>query len=286
MPTTTIDGILTRYEVAGAGPPLLMFSPGGFNASLDTWRSQGVYRRLDLLGHLTARYTCITFDKRETGQSGGRVERIGWRSYALQGKGLLDHLGIERAHLMGGCVGCSIVTTLAVAHPERVSSMVLYSPAGGPRYRMAQHARLGRHLAFVAEHGLAAVAELARGGDSTFTQDPRVGPWVTVLRRDPDFAAAYARGDSERYAVVVTGMSRLLFDRDTVPGPEPEDLMLLDLPALVVPGEDSSHATSAARYLQECLPRADYWDAPVAEQTAETAPKRILEFLASPPPRD
>ncbi|HEY0450265.1 alpha/beta hydrolase [Actinophytocola sp.] len=286
MPTTTIDGILTRYEVAGAGPPLLMFSPGGFNASLDTWRSQGVYRRLDLLGHLTARYTCITFDKRETGQSGGRVERIGWRSYALQGKGLLDHLGIERAHLMGGCVGCSIVTTLAVAHPERVSSMVLYSPAGGPRYRMAQHARLGRHLAFVAEHGLAPVAELARGGDSTFTQDPRVGPWVTVLRRDPDFAAAYARGDAERYAVVVTGMSRLLFDRDTVPGPEPEDLMLLDLPALVVPGEDSSHATSAARYLQECLPRADYWDAPVAEQTAETAPKRILEFLASPPPRD
>jgi pimeloyl-ACP methyl ester carboxylesterase len=281
VPTVTVDGIATRYEVTGSGPPLLMFSPGGFTATLDNWRSQGIYRRLDLLDHLTERYTCITFDKRETGQSGGRVERIDWADYAVQGTGLLDELDIGRAHLMGGCVGCSIVTTLAVAHPERVSSMVLYSPAGGPRYRMTQHARLGRHLAYVAEKGLWAVVALAGSHDKSFTQDPRVGPWVTVIRRDPAFANAYAQWDPDRYAAVVTGMSRLLFDRDTVPGPEPEDLMLLDIPALVVPGADASHATSAARYLQECLPRAEYWDVPVTEQTAQTAPKRILEFLDS-----
>ncbi|MCE7006975.1 alpha/beta hydrolase [Kibdelosporangium philippinense] len=279
MPTTTIDGIRTRYEVTGDGPPLLMFSPGGFNASLETWRTQGIYRRLDLLPQLAERYTCITFDKRETGESGGRIERIGWASYASQGIGLLDHLDIERAHLMGGCIGCSIATMTAVTYSDRVSSMVLYSPAGGPRYRMGQHARLGRHLAYVAEHGLAAVVELARNSSDSFTQDPRVGPWVTVLRRDTMFAESYAAYDAARYALVVTGMSRLLFDRDTVPGPEPEDLMLLDIPALIVPGEDTSHAPSAARYLQECLPHAEFWDAPVAEQTAETAPKRVMAFL-------
>ena len=49
--------------------------------------------------------------------------------------------------------------------------------------------------------------------------------------------------------------------------------------ALVVPGRDASHATSAARYLEECLPRAHYWDAPVADQTEATAPARLLEFL-------
>lgn len=144
---------------------------------------------------------------------------------------------------------------------------------------MGQHARLGRHLAYVAEHGLAAVVELARNSSDSFTQDPRVGPWVTVLRRDTMFAESYAAYDAARYALVVTGMSRLLFDRDTVPGPEPEDLMLLDIPALIVPGEDTSHAPSAARYLQECLPHAEFWDAPVAEQTAETAPKRVMAFL-------
>ena len=279
MPTATIDGIATRYEVAGSGPPLLMFSPGGFNATLDNWRSQGVYRRLNLLDHLTEKYTCITFDRRESGLSGGRVQRLGWGDYAAQGKGLLEHLGIPQAHLMGGCVGCSIVTTFAVAYPEMVTSMVLYSPAGGARYRMTQHARLGQHLAYVAEHGLAEVVALAGKSDKPFTQDPRGGPWVTVIRRDPEFAAAYARLDPDRYAVLVAGMSRLLFDRDTVPGAEPEDLMRLDIPALIVPGQDASHATSAARYLQECLPRAEYWDLPVNEQTERTAPARVLEFL-------
>ena len=138
-----VDGIATRYEVAGAGPPLLMFSPGGFNAALENWGSFGIYARLNLLDHLTQRYACITFDRRESGRSGGRVQRVTWGDYVAQATGLLDHLEIERAHLMGGCIGCSSVAALAVAHPQRVSSMVLYSPAGGPRYRMTQHAMEG-----------------------------------------------------------------------------------------------------------------------------------------------
>jgi len=133
MPTAVCDGIRTRYEVAGSGPPLLMFSPGGFNATIENWTSFGIYERLDLLDHLTRNYTCITFDKRESGQSGGRVERITWDAYARQGLDLLEQLEIERAHVMGGCIGCSIAAAFAVAHPERVTSMVLYSPAGGPR---------------------------------------------------------------------------------------------------------------------------------------------------------
>ena len=79
----------------------------------------------------------------------------------------------------------------------------------------------------------------------------------------------------------IVGVVRLLFDRDTVPGPEPEDLLSLGIPALIVPGQDASHATSAARYLQECLPGAEYWDVPVSEQTGQTAPARILPFLAA-----
>jgi pimeloyl-ACP methyl ester carboxylesterase len=280
VPTAVVDGITTRYEVAGSGPPLLMFSPGGFDSTLESWRTVGVYRRLALLDHLSEHYTCITFDRRESGRSGGRVERISWADYVAQGRGLLDHLGIERAHLMGGCVGCSTVAAFGVAHPDRVLSMVLYSPAGGVKYRMKQHARFVAHLAYAEAHGLEQVVELVRGTDKGFTADPRVGPWNSVIRTDPAFAAAYAQGDAARYGTVVSGMVRLMFDRDTVPGAEPEDLLRLDVPALIIPGQDESHAPSAARYLQECLPRAQYWDVPVAEQTEETAPARILEFLA------
>jgi len=279
VPTAVADGIRTRYEVTGDGPPLLMFSPGGFDSTLEAWRTVGIYRRLNLLEHLSGSYTCITFDRRESGQSGGRVERLSWGSYVAQARGLLDHLGIDRAHLMGGCVGCSAVAAFAVASPERVASMVLFSPAGGVRYRLKQHARFTQHLAFVEEHGLAQVVALAQGSDRGFTADPRVGPWNSAIRTDPAFAAAYGAGDPARYAVVVSGLVRTMYDRDTVPGAEPEDLLALEVPALVVPGQDESHAPSAARYLQECLPQVQYWDVPVAEQTEQTVPPRLLEFL-------
>lgn len=281
VPTVVVDGITTRYEVIGSGPPLLMFSPGGFNATLDNWASLGIYRRLHLVKHLADRYTCITFDRRESGLSGGRVERVTWGDYAAQGLGLLDHLGIERAHLLGGCVGCSVALALAVSRPERVRRAVLFSPAGGPRYRLTQQSRFAAHLAYVEQHGLRSVVELATGSDASFTTDPRVGPWVTVIRSDPAFRTSYAQQDVERYRLVVAGMARVLFDRDTVPGAEAEDLLRLDVPALVVPGQDASHATSAARYLGECLPMAEYWDVPVAEQTEETVPPRVLGFLGT-----
>jgi pimeloyl-ACP methyl ester carboxylesterase len=279
MPFATVDGIRTRYEVFGSGPPLLLFSPGGFNGTIENWTSFGIYQRLNLLDHLQRHYTCIAFDKRESGRSGGRVECITWELYAAQGVGLLDHLEIERAHLMGGCIGCSVATELAVAHPERAASIVLYSPAGGPRYKLTQDARFVDHIGFVGEHGLADVVELATSHDRTFAQDPRVGPWASTIRNDPEFAALYAQHDADDYRQLLATMAELLFDRETVPGPEALELMQVELPALVVPGRDPNHATSAARYLEECLPHAEYWDVPVSEQTEETAPPRVLRFL-------
>jgi pimeloyl-ACP methyl ester carboxylesterase len=281
MPTALIDGILTRYEVVGSGAPLLMFSPGGFDATLEKWSSLGVYGKTKMLGPLTAHYRCILFDRRETGHSGGRVERITWTHYAAQGKGLLDHLGIASAHLMGGCMGCAPVVAFAAMHPAATRSMVLYWPVGGAKYRINGQLRFAQHLAFVQQEGLAAVLALAQGSSKSFGEDPRGGPWVSVLRHDDAFAAAYVAQDLERYKLLVGGMGRGLLDRDTAPGAEPEDLLRMDIPALVVPGKDASHATSAARYLEECLPRAEYWDALPAGQTESTVSARLLQFLAA-----
>src|SRR2546430_267050 len=150
-----------------------MYSPAGFDATLDKWKTQGVYARIKLLDHLPKKYSCIVFDRRE----------------------------------------------------------------------------------------------------------PRGGPWASVIRNDRTFADAYAKLDAGKYKQLVTEMCRTLFDRDTSPGAEPEDLLKLDVPALVVPGRDTSHATSAARYLEECLPKAEYWDVLPDGQTEETAPTRVIQFL-------
>lgn len=280
MPTTVIDGIKTRYDVKGDGPPLLMYSPGGFDASLDKWSDLGVYKRISLLDHLPEKFTCIVFDRRETGQSGGRVERITWDDYVAQGKGLLDHLGHDRAYLLGGCMGVCPVARFAVMHPETVLGMVLFWPVGGAAFRIRAHGRFAKHLALVEQEGLAGVVKKAKSTQEGFGKEPSAGPWAPVIRSDPAFAEEYAGLNVEHYKLIVEGLSQNLIDRDTAPGAEPEDLMRLDVPTLIIPGKDIAHATSAARYLEECIPGAGYWDVPPAEQTEETVAPRILEFLS------
>src|SRR5436190_1685978 len=214
MTTASIDGIETRYEVFGSGPPILMYAPGGFDATIEKWRALNVYARIKLLDHLPSRYTCIAFDRRECGQSGGRIEPVTWAHFVEQGKGLLDHLGHSHAHILGGCMGVSCAIAFAAKYPDRVSSLLLWWPVG-----------------------------------------------------------------VEKYKAIVTDMAIALLDRDTAPGAEPEDMLQMDIPALIIPGRDESHATSAARYLEECLPKSQYWDVAVDGQTEDASNKRILEFL-------
>jgi pimeloyl-ACP methyl ester carboxylesterase len=281
MASAVLDGIGTRYEVVGDGPPLLMYAPGGFDATIEKWSTQGVYAKIKPVEHLSKHFQCILFDRRECGQSGGRVERVTYAHYVAQGAALLDHLGIESAHLMGGCMGCSPVAAFGVMHPERVKSMILYWPVGGAKYRLSSHMRFSEHLGFVQREGLAAVVKLAREGGKPFGTDPRGGPWASVLRTDSDFAENYAQLDVEKYKLIVAGWLRTMFDRDTAPGAEPEDMLRCEIPTLVVPGADAAHATSAARYFHECLPKSDYWDIAVAAQTEDVVAPRLMDFLTN-----
>ncbi len=280
MPTAVIDGIATRYEIKGSGPPLLLYAPGGFNATVEAWATLGVYAKTRMIEHLPQRFSCIMFDRRECGQSGGRVEPVTWRHFVAQGKGLLDHLGIKRAHVMGGCMGCPPVAAFAASHPDMVQSIVLYWPVGGVKYRLSSHQRFADHLNFVATDGLGGVVTLIRKDGNTFGADRRGGPWASVIKRDHAFAESYAALEPERYRRICEAMCAALFDRDTAPGAAPEHLMRIAIPALIVPGHDASHATSAARYLEECLPQADYWDVPVEQQTEDNVPARIVDFLS------
>ena len=208
MPSAIIDGIATRYEILGSGPPLLMYAPGGFNAVVEAWSTLGIYAKIKLLDHLPRHYTCIMFDRRECGQSGGRVERVSWAQYVAQGRGLLDHLRVSRAHLMGGCMGCAPVVAFAVAHPDRVASMILYWPVGGAKYRISSHQRFAEHLDFVQSDGLAGVVALVRRDGKLFGADPRGGPWASVIKRDDAFASAFAAQDGGEYVRICAGMRR------------------------------------------------------------------------------
>ena len=189
-----------------------MFSPGGFDGTVEKWTTAGVYARTRMLEHLSRKYRCIVFDRRECGQSGGRVEHLTWAHYVAQGKGLLEHLGIERAHLLGGCMGCCPVMAFGVAHPQATLSMILWWPVGGAKYRIKGQQRFAEHLTYVQQHGLAEVVSLATSGTKSFGEDPRAGPWCSVIRHDRAFAESFAKQDMERYKLIVQGMARALVE--------------------------------------------------------------------------
>lgn len=281
MPFIDADGIRTRYEVYGKGPALLMFSAGGFDATVEKWSTAGVWKNVRMLETMTDSFTCIAHDRREAGESGGRIEPLRWTSYAEQGRAILDHLGIDQAFVIGGCMGTEVAVAFGAAHPDRMLGMILHWPVGGLRYRGMGLDRFATHYAFVKANGLEAVVERARQGEKSqrFWLEPEVGPWVNLLARDDEFAEAYCAQDVERYLLMVSRMGPTFFDRDTFPGTDPEAIMGLTMPAAIIPGHDPAHATSAARYLEECLPNAHYHDLPLSEQNGDSVRKIIRESL-------
>ena len=277
MPTATIDGLEVSYVTHGSGPVLLMLAPGGFDATMEKWSTAGVWKSLLPLESLASDFRLVAYDRRESGASGGRVERLSWSLFADQARGLLDHLGVQEAFVMGGCMGCSVAQAFAARYPESTRALILHWPVGGYRWHQNGGDRFARHVQFAREHGLDGVVQRAHEGKS-FWQDPEAGPWASVIVRDAKFAEAFQRQDLDRYLGWVAASGRSLFDRDTPPGADPEELMAMKIPALIMPGDDPAHATSGAHYLRELLPQPEFWPVMPPDQSADRVRDRILEF--------
>jgi pimeloyl-ACP methyl ester carboxylesterase len=280
MPYAEINGINIHYEVYGSGPPVLMMAPGGFDSTIEKWTASGIWAGVRPLETLTSNYTCVAYDRREAGLSGGKVERVSWATYAHEGMGLLRHLRMDRAFVLGGCMGCSTAAAFGVAHPEATLGLILHWPVGGVHWRNNGLGRFQAHVDFVKANGLAAVVDLAKEKKS-FWAEPAAGPWASTIVAHEDFARSFPEQDPDRYLAIVALMGQTLFDRDTATGADPAELLAFKVPTVIIPGADAAHATSAARYLEECLDGSIYHDQPVAEQTPERVRDWIIEFLGT-----
>ncbi len=82
---------------------------------------------------LAKEFTVVTYDNRGTGASDPAPMGYSIDAMAADAIGVLDHLGIARAHVVGISMGGFIAQTIALDHPERVDRLVLCSTAfGGP----------------------------------------------------------------------------------------------------------------------------------------------------------
>ncbi len=124
------DGVL-RYEVSGQGFPVLLFAPGGLRSRFELWSGEGRpwvdwTRALPAAG-----FTAIAMDQRNAGGSRTDIEaHHGWHSYAADHLALMDHLGFDRFHVLGGCIGGSFCLKAIEAAPARVTAAVLQNPIG------------------------------------------------------------------------------------------------------------------------------------------------------------
>ena len=131
--TAQINGIGIQYDMTGAGPPVLFLNGHGGRAS--HWACQ---RRA-----LEPRYRVITFDDRSAAAGDASAEPVyPVPQMADDAVALLDHLGIERAHLVGPSTGSLIAQEIALRYSERVRSLTLASawPHPGPLDHITQPA--------------------------------------------------------------------------------------------------------------------------------------------------
>ena len=115
MSTATVGSIDLFYEEQGRGDPLLLIM--GLAADSAAWLFQ--------VPAFAERYRTITFDNRGVGRSAKPAGPYTIPAMADDAAGLLDVLGIERAHVVGVSMGGMIAQELALRHPARVRGLVL-----------------------------------------------------------------------------------------------------------------------------------------------------------------
>ena len=117
MSEAKIEDIQIYYEEYGEGPPLIMIL--GLGQDTATWEFQ--------ISDFSRHFRIILLDNRDSGKSSSCSETYTTETMARDTLGLMDHLGIERTHLLGTSMGGMIAQQVALIAPERVISLVLAS---------------------------------------------------------------------------------------------------------------------------------------------------------------
>ncbi len=121
--TVHVGDIDIAYKTFGQGEPLIMII--GSSSTMDLWSPE-------LLSKLSSNYKVIIFDNRGMGYTTAPPGNFSIEQFAEDTSGLMDALGIKRAHILGWSMGSFIAQELVLNHPDKVDKLVLYaSDCGG-----------------------------------------------------------------------------------------------------------------------------------------------------------
>jgi pimeloyl-ACP methyl ester carboxylesterase len=165
----TINGARIHYERSGSGFPVLFIHAGIADGRMwapqaTAWATHFDMIRPDLRGFGDSELPPVSYSSRK--------DLVG----------LLDHLGVERAHVIGCSMGGTAAIDLALEHPERVERLVLV--AGGVS---------GSNLGAADAALFSAIEAADRAGDLDAVNRAEVRLWVDGPRRPEGSAPAAVR---------------------------------------------------------------------------------------------
>ena len=119
MARQTVNGVSLNYDEWGKGHPLLLLM--GFGDGLHAWANQ--------VPAFAEKFRTIALDHRGSGESEAPRGGYSIPQFADDAIGLMDRLGVERAHVLGYSMGGRVGQDMAARYPDRVSALVLAASA-------------------------------------------------------------------------------------------------------------------------------------------------------------
>ena len=241
MPFTTVNGRKYHYQQTGSGPDIVLIH--GVTGDLSIWF---LCRAMQCL---SASYRVTAYDLKGHGYSDAPADGYTSADHAADLFALMDHLGVERASMVGHSFGGVIAAHAAVIASERVSSLVLSDPYFPALRHLEDLSRWGHWEAFRLE---------AEGAGVTLSDEH----WYDVGK----FFDQVVHLDGEkllmfRQAVGLPALDRLIRlgkttcgdDTKVEAGLTEEKIKKITAPALAVYGENSPFLATS-KYLVEHLP--------------------------------
>lgn len=289
MPTAEINGFTAHYVAKGGGPPVV-YVHGGFASLGRTFFDTQADDDWDWEHFFAERFTMITFGRRGCERSSLPRDNDGYdfESQARDLQALLDHLGLESAHVIGSSAGGPIAMTFAAGHKDRLRSLTLVG-TGHRLFRPSMDeidSLVADHIRILEEEG----AEMA------FEKRP-VDVWFESLwrRRDVELRGELtefeeAEAELSRRAAGVPRHLRIdyyaaeLRNLAVYFGDTSEVAGRIEAPTLVVHGEEDRVVPPEwGRDLARSIPEARFLMIPRAPHTlmrfSEEAREVVMDFI-------
>jgi pimeloyl-ACP methyl ester carboxylesterase len=252
------DGATIYYEVHGSGHPLLLFAPGGVSSQVEFWDRSA----FNPIAAFSDSFMVIAMDQRHAGRSPAPAKPFSYDETVADQVAVLDDVGVQRAHVMGGCIGCAYALRLVHDAPGRVSAAVLQDPVGldGTNTPGTFYAMFHETMRLARAEGMSAIVAAGRE-NGLFVVNNGAGPFSQRIHDDPGFAAEIERMPVESYVALVVRFRDGIWPPGSCYFTVPEDwVATCPVPLLVLPGSDQFHPTGIAHRLCREAPRAQCLD--------------------------